>query len=87
MMTIEDRLAELEAKVKAMEKGTTSKKKPKDPNAPKRPENAYMKFCREKRETVRSENPTMKLGDIAKVLGKMWNELSEDEKESYKKNK
>lgn len=54
-----------------------------------------MRFCNEKREQVKKENPGMyftmiflfspiaidlKLTEISKKFGEMWNELSEEEK-------
>ena len=83
-MTVEERLAQLEAKVKAMENSAGKKKKTRDPDAPKRPKNGYMKFCDEHRETVRKDNPNESLGGVAKILGGMWNKLSAEEKEAYK---
>lgn len=50
-------------------KGTKQKK---DPNAPKRALCGFMFFCNEQRPIVKAENPDMKIGDIAKVLGEQW---------------
>lgn len=51
---------------------------------PKRGPNAYMIFSNEKRAGVKAENPEMKVTEIAKVIGEMWKELSEEEKQEYK---
>ncbi|CAG8611587.1 13278_t:CDS:2, partial [Ambispora leptoticha] len=59
-------------------------KKTKDPNAPKRPLNAFIEFSRVKREEVKRDNPDMKYTEIRKRLGEMWRGLSETEKEPYK---
>jgi hypothetical protein len=58
-------------------------RKTKDPNAPKRPLSGYMLFSNDKRDEVRKANPEMKMPDIAKELGKMWNELKEKKKKHY----
>eukprot|EP00201_Polytomella_parva_P011999 CAMPEP_0175062378 /NCGR_PEP_ID=MMETSP0052_2-20121109/14136_1 /TAXON_ID=51329 ORGANISM="Polytomella parva, Strain SAG 63-3" /NCGR_SAMPLE_ID=MMETSP0052_2 /ASSEMBLY_ACC=CAM_ASM_000194 /LENGTH=87 /DNA_ID=CAMNT_0016328395 /DNA_START=46 /DNA_END=309 /DNA_ORIENTATION=+ len=67
-----------------MPKAVTKKeKKEKDPNAPKKPCGAYMWFCKEKREGVKSENPEMSVTDIGKRLGQLWKESSEEEKQRF----
>uniref|UniRef100_A0A8C1XS82 High mobility group protein B2 n=1 Tax=Cyprinus carpio TaxID=7962 RepID=A0A8C1XS82_CYPCA len=55
--------------------GKTGRKK-KDPNAPKRPPSAFFIFCSEYRPTVKSENPSLSIGEIAKKLGEMWSKQS-----------
>ena len=54
-----------------------------DPNKPKRPKNSYTFFCNSKREEVKINNPDFKFSDVNKVLGKMWKECSNTEKEKY----
>ena len=64
----------------AATKKSSKKKSNKDPNAPKRGKTAYIYFCGDKRAEAKEE-----LGDDAKaievtaLLGKMWNELKNDE--------
>ncbi|KAI9140871.1 high mobility group box domain-containing protein [Paraphysoderma sedebokerense] len=58
-------------------------KKAKDPNAPKRPLSGYFHFCAEARDGVKSENPGLNVGEIAKILGAKWKELDENEKKPY----
>lgn len=55
----------------------------KDPNAPKRPLSAFLFFCQEKRPHVKAINPDYTIGDVAKVLGKEWKELDEDDKKPF----
>ena len=43
----------------------------------------YMKFVQEHYKEVEKENPGLSFGEIGKTLGKMWRELSEEEKEEY----
>merc|ERR1712223_1092672 len=50
-------------------------RKKKDPNAPKRPMSAYFLFMNATRPTVRKENPDASIGEVAKILGKMWGEI------------
>ncbi|KAG9292317.1 hypothetical protein G9A89_009129 [Geosiphon pyriformis] len=65
------------------EKKAKRPKKIKDPNAPKRPMNSYMEFCRAKRPEIRKENPDLKYVDIGKILSEMWRKMSDSEKEPY----
>ena len=64
-------------------KGAKGGKKKKDPNAPKRPPSAFFVFCSDHRPKVKSENPGISIGDIAKKLGEMWSKLSPKEKAPY----
>jgi len=59
------------------------KKKPKDKNAPKKPQTAYFVMCNEKRNEIKAslENPTM--AAVSKKMGEMWKNLSEDERKYY----
>lgn len=52
------------------------KKKKKDPNAPKRPKNAYLYYCMEHRPKVKVVMPGLKPTEITTQLGKQWKELS-----------
>ena len=45
----------------------------KDPNAPKRGKSAYIFFCQDMREKVKSENPDMKASEVMAKLGELWN--------------
>ncbi|MXQ98636.1 hypothetical protein E5288_WYG002660 [Bos mutus] len=58
-------------------------KKKKDPNAPKRPPSGFFLFCSEFRPKIKSANPGISIGDVAKKLGEMWNNLSDSEKQPY----
>lgn len=61
-----------------------SKLKPKkDPSKPKKPKSGYMFFCDEHRASVMKKNKDAKMGDVSKLLGKMWKQLSNEEKEPY----
>jgi len=62
-----------------------SKKRFKDPNAPKRPPSAFFIFCADFRQKVKSESPGLSIGDTAKKLGEMWNSSAAEEKQPYEK--
>lgn len=66
---------------------------PVDPDAPKRPANAFMLFCDLNRDAVKAERNQMKidapgseedagLANITKALGSRWKGLADDEKQS-----
>jgi hypothetical protein len=65
-------------------KSSSAKKEKKDPDAPKASVNAYIMFCREKRDEVKEENKEMKATEITKKLAEMWNEMDDEDKEEYK---
>lgn len=46
---------------------------------PKRAKSAYLYFCEEYRLKIKSDNPNMKATEITSQLGRMWNELKDDE--------
>ncbi|XP_017356503.1 transcription factor SOX-30-like [Cebus imitator] len=58
-------------------------KKKKDPNAPKRPPSGFFLFCSEFCPKIRSTNPGISIGDMAKKLGQMWNNLNDSKKQPY----
>lgn len=64
------------------EKRKTTRKK-KDPNAPKRSLSAYMFFANDNRDIVRAENPGITFGQVGKLLGEKWKELTDEDKVPY----
>jgi len=70
-------------------KPKSEKEKPaRDPNLPKRPQNPFFQFCKEKRDAVSHEllqingvNPTKK--ELTKLLASQWNSLDSSEKTIY----
>merc|ERR1719322_2071016 len=60
-------------------------RKKKDPNAPKRPMSAYFLFMNATRPTVRKETPDASIGEVAKILGKMWGEIDPSDKAKFDK--
>jgi len=61
----------------------TKVKRKKDPNAPKRGLSAYMFFANDNRQKVRDEHPGIKFGEVGKLLGEMWKELTDKDKGPY----
>lgn len=47
-------------------------RRPRDPNAPKRPPTAYFLFCKGKRKALAQEHPKMNIREINLVLSKLW---------------
>lgn len=46
---------------------------------------AFIVFSNENRDKVKEANPKASFGDIGKRLGKMWQALSDEEKQKYGK--
>merc|ERR1712083_1154172 len=66
------------------EKKEKKGKKGKDPNAPKRPMGAYFLFMNDYRDATKAENPDLKIGEIAKLLGQKWATIEKEEEEKEK---
>ena len=79
----EDKVDQLIAKL--LDTSFSNVKAKKDPNRVKKPKSAYMFFCGEKRAEVQNANPNKRMGDISKVLGAMWQNLSESDRVPYMK--
>eukprot|EP01084_Bolivina_argentea_P007779 14597_1 len=58
-------------------------KKPKDPNAPKRPSSSYFVFAKANRSRLKKENPELKGPDITKKISAEWKELNANERIKY----
>ncbi|KAK4336742.1 hypothetical protein RND71_043659 [Anisodus tanguticus] len=63
--------------------GKPSKKKKKDPNAPKRALSAFFWFCNDERSVVKSTQPDASVGEVAKELGKRWGVIKPELKKKY----
>lgn len=61
-----------------------TKRTKKHPNAPKRPPSAFLFFSQKYRRIVKGEHPEMKNTEVSKELGKMWENVADDEKQMYK---
>ncbi|KAK2100080.1 High mobility group box 1 [Saguinus oedipus] len=73
---------ERKMKIYIPRKGKT-KKKFKDPNAPKRPPSAFFLFYSEYRPKIKGEHPGLSIGDVVKKLGEMWTNTAADDKQPY----
>ncbi|KAI4892367.1 hypothetical protein NFI96_023302 [Prochilodus magdalenae] len=62
---------------------TGKRGKKKDPNAPKRPPSGFFIFCSEHRPKIKAQYPHMGIGEVAKKLGEMWNNLTDAHKQPY----
>ncbi len=76
--------AAAESKTKSSTSTTKrASKSKKDPAAPKRPLSAYMFFSQDQRERVKQANPEAGFGDVGRLLGAKWKEMSDAEKKPY----
>ncbi|ORX74701.1 hypothetical protein DL89DRAFT_290197 [Linderina pennispora] len=55
----------------------------KDPNAPKRPANAFVLFCQAERPGVKNSSVEMSSGELTRVMSLRWKNMSEDERKPY----
>lgn len=46
--------------------------------------NAFINFSNQHRQRLRDENPDLSMTEIAKLLGSMWRQLSQEEKDRYR---
>jgi len=58
-------------------------KKPKDPNAPKRPQSSYFVFSNKRRKEMKETNPDKKLTEISKMIAAEWKLLDDAAKKPY----
>lgn len=70
-------------KTKPAKKAKPAKKEKKEKKPRKL--NAYMVFAMEVRESVKKNNPTASIIEIAKKIGEKWRAMSDSEKAKYKK--
>ncbi|KAK2462280.1 hypothetical protein APHAL10511_005586 [Amanita phalloides] len=59
------------------------KRKPKDPNAPKRFASSYIFFQNEVRKELKASHPNMSNNELLGLISKQWQTLSEEEKAVY----
>lgn len=63
--------------------GTRRRRATRDPDAPKRPSNPFLKFCDVERERIRSENEGIDGFDITRALGIAWQNLDDESRKPY----
>eukprot|EP00357_Protocruzia_adherens_P024157 CAMPEP_0114993280 /NCGR_PEP_ID=MMETSP0216-20121206/12437_1 /TAXON_ID=223996 /ORGANISM="Protocruzia adherens, Strain Boccale" /LENGTH=182 /DNA_ID=CAMNT_0002356895 /DNA_START=130 /DNA_END=678 /DNA_ORIENTATION=+ len=61
------------------------RKKVKDKNAPKKPTSAYLFFQKERRVTLKEEEPTLSNTEQMTRMGQEWSKLSAEDKEHFEK--
>lgn len=52
-------------------------------NKPPKPVNTFLMFCRQWRKKIMTENANTSAKDASRILGEMWQKLSEEERASY----
>lgn len=62
-------------------------KKLRDPRKPKRSKSSYIFFCNKYRNDVmkkiKSKNDKFKIGNVQRILGSMWRDLTPEQKQPY----
>jgi len=53
------------------------------PDVPKNPRSAFLFFSQEEREKIKEKNPKTKFAEFGKILGEMWQEMSQEKKKKY----
>lgn len=63
----------------------SSKQEERDPNAPKKPANAFFMFCQQQRTVMQEDQKDSPMGhhELTKTLAKEWNNLVPEEKKVY----
>jgi histone H3/H4 len=66
--------------------GAEKEQEKSQPPAKKKKATGFIRFSLEHRKRIKRENPGLvgTAGDIAKIIGKMWRDLPDDQKEAYK---
>ncbi|EKX46781.1 hypothetical protein GUITHDRAFT_45296, partial [Guillardia theta CCMP2712] len=80
-----DRAEELKAQYKEQKEQFDAEKKAAQGNKPKKARSAYIIFVSETRAKVKEEHPDMEPKHVLTLLGKMWKDLSIEQKADYEK--
>ena len=67
-----------------MQEYQPSRRKIKDPNAPKQPLSAYFIFQNEIRLKIKNEHPSYTIYDVSKEVGRRWADMAPEVKQPYK---
>lgn len=71
----------VEGQLGGEEKRKRKRKAPKDPNAPKKAMSSYLIFSNKFRSKVKEEHPEMTPKDVSVELGRLWREMSQEDKQ------
>ena len=68
------------AQYKGPWKVPSSKRKVKDPSAPKRPMSAFLAYSNSRRAGLKKQNPKATNADLSRMLSQSWKELDAEER-------
>ena len=78
-----DKVVPVEDSGDKKESGSKKKKKKKAAGEPKRPTTAFFFYTASIRAEVTKKNPDKKVGELSKIYGQMWADLSDEDKKPF----
>ena len=61
--------------------GKRKAKKPRDPNAPKRPPSSYLLFQNDVRNELKAKNPNLSNNELLGAISKLWADMPQEQKD------